>query len=156
MALLPKTFRPIGHAVHLFFRSQLKLRLRGGVRVEFAELGGERIASPREQAASSRRAELAAMLGELAQCLDADPDIRPDLRHLAYLETALMQQGLTALDTVPLDVLRKALAQFEGLVCNWAPRGLATLRSKMAVAVQERSVAAEQAPGSRPLPTTAV
>ena len=81
---------------------------------------------------------------------DADPDIRPELGHLAYLETALMQQGLLALDTIPVDVLHKALDQFEGLVSNWAPRGLATLRSKMAVALSERS--ASGAPDGHAMP----
>jgi hypothetical protein len=151
MAFLPKTLKPIGQAAHLFFRSQLRLRLRGGLRVEFAESGPAASDSPAARADAARRAEFASMVGELAQCLDADPDIRPELRHLAYLETALLQQGLLALDTVPLDVLHKALDQFEGLVSNWAPRGLATLRSKMAVALNERSASGAEATGSTPL-----
>ncbi len=161
MALVRKTLRPIGQAAHLFFRSQIKLSLRGGLRLAFVEKHGSQAATPEAQAAAARRAELSAMLGELAQCLDADPDIRPELRHLAYLETILLQQGLLALDAVPLDVLRKALEQFEGLVCNWTPRGLATLRSKMAVAVSERGLnGAEGAEGAAaveatPLPPTA-
>ena len=35
-------------------------------------------------------------------------------------------------------VLRRALDQFEGLVTNWSPEGLANLRSKMAVTVIDR------------------
>jgi hypothetical protein len=148
MAFLRKTLKPLGHAAHLFFRSQLRLQVRGGLRVEFTESGATPSDNPAARAAAARRAEFATMVGELAQCLDADPDIRPELRHLAYLETALLQQGLLALDAVPLDVLQRALDQFEGLVSNWAPRGLATLRSKMAVALSERSVSGTGAAGS--------
>lgn len=158
MALVRKALRPITQAARLFFRSQVKLSLRGGLRLDLVDKDGTPVATPEARAAAARRAELSAMLGELAQCLDADPDIRPELRHLAYLETTLLQQGLLALDTVPLEVLRKALAQFEGLVCNWTPRGLATLRSKMAVAVNERGLdgdAAAAADSATPLPPTA-
>jgi hypothetical protein len=35
-------------------------------------------------------------------------------------------------------VLQHALAQLEGLVTNWSPVGLASLRSKMAVAIIDR------------------
>lgn len=149
MDIARKALRSVGHATHLFFRSQLKLRLRGGPRLEFVEPDGSRSASPQEQAQAAQQAELARMIGELAQCLDADPDIRPELRHLAYLETLLRQRGLAALQALPLDVLQKALEQFEGLVTNWSPCGLAALRSKMAVALSERRLA-EQAPPSAP------
>jgi hypothetical protein len=143
MEIVRKALQPVGHAARLFFRSQVRLRVRGGVKLEFVDRDGRPTASPQEQAAAARRAELARIVGELAQCLDADPDIRPELRHLAYVETALRQQGLDALYSVPLDVLHKALDQFEGLVSNWSPWGLATLRSKMAVALGERSAGEE-------------
>lgn len=148
MEIVRKTLRPIGHAAHLFFRSQLRLRVRGGLRLEFVERDGRRTQSPEELAEIARRRELSLMLGELAQCLDADPDIRPELRHLAFVETVLRQQGLSALDSVPLHVLRTALEQFEGLVSNWTPRGLATLRSKMAVTLGEREASGEEATSS--------
>ncbi|MCB1996810.1 MAG: hypothetical protein H6933_14880 [Burkholderiaceae bacterium] len=148
MDLIRKSLRAVGHAGHLFFRSQLKLRWRRGVRVEFVERDGQLTASPEALARQARRTELSRIVGELAQCLDADADIRPELRHLAYLETALRQQGLEALQNLPLDVLQKALDQFEGLVSNWSPWGLATLRSKMAVALAERAAVDEPAAAS--------
>lgn len=150
MDLIRKTFRSVAHAGHLFFRSQLRLRVRGGVRLEFVERDGRPTASPEDLARQARQAELSRIIGELAQCLDADPDIRRELRHLAYLETTLRQQGLDALHTLPVDVLHKALDQFEGLVSNWSPWGLATLRSKMAVALAERGASDETAAASTP------
>lgn len=149
MDFVRKALKPVGRAAHLFFRSQVRLRVQGGVRLELVEHDGQRRLSPQEQAAVAQRAEVARIVGELAQCLDADADIRRELRHLAYLETMLRQRGLDALQAVPLDVLHKALDQFEGLVSNWAPWGLATLRSKMAVALAERRVAEDaQAPST--------
>ena len=139
-------------ALHLFFRSDVKLRVQGGMRVEFVDGQDAPQASPQQKAAEARRAELALIIGELAQCLDADPDIRPELRHLAYVETLLRQQGLAALEALPVDVLRRALEQFEGLVSNWAPKGLATLRSMMAVAVRQRSESGQEAGASTPVP----
>ena len=156
MPVMRQMFRSARHAAHLFFRSQLSLKLRGGVRLEFVDSRGRRAESPAEAEARRQRAELGRMVGELAQCLDADPDIRPELRHLAYLETALRQQGLAALQTLPVDVLHKALDQFEGLVSNWAPTGLAMLRSKMAVAVNERSAEETSASVSAPVSRTTV
>lgn len=151
MDLVRKALKPVGHAADLFFRRQLKLSVRGGLRVELVDGEGERRLSPAEQAAAAQRAELARIVGELAQCMDADPDIRRELRHLAYLETLLRQRGLEALQAVPLDVLHKALDQFEGLVSNWSPWGLATLRSKMAVALAERRLNEEAQAPSTPL-----
>jgi hypothetical protein len=78
------------------------------------------------------------MLGQLAVVLDEVPETRETLRHLVFLEHALKKKGLKALKKMPLDVLRRALEQFEGLVTNWSPEGLANLRSKMAVTVIDR------------------
>lgn len=138
MALIPNTTRTIGRAVHLFFRCDLRVQLRGGFRVEVAEAKDPGLPDEAELARARERAELALMLRELAQALDRDEEIRPALRHLAYIEQVLKQEGLRALQRVPLDVLARAHEQLEGLVTNWEPRGLAGLRSKMAVAVMER------------------
>ena len=54
------------------------------------------------------------------------------------VEQALAKKGVRALRKLPLDVLRRALDQLEGLVTNWSPVGLAALRSKMAVTIIER------------------
>lgn len=83
-------------------------------------------------------AELERMRRELAALLDEQPGARQVLRHLALFEATFQQHGLVTLDRVPLPLLRAALEQFEGLVSNWTPKGLATLRSKMAVALIQR------------------
>ena len=138
MEIVRLAFRPVRRAAHLFFRCQLRLRLRGGVRMEFVERDGAPAASAEELARERERAVLALMLGELGEALDEMPDLRESLRHLVFVEQALAQHGLAALHLLPLDVLQRGLDQFEGLVSNWSPRGLATLRSKMAVALAER------------------
>lgn len=138
MALIRSTVRTVAQFAHVFFRSDLRVRLRGGLRLEIAEIRQARSPEVAELELARGRAELALMLRELAQVLDQDAEIRPALRHLVYMESALAQDGLRALDKVPLDVLARAHEQLEGLVTNWEPRGLAGLRSKMAVAVMER------------------
>ncbi|MEO5733709.1 MAG: hypothetical protein ABIN96_17035, partial [Rubrivivax sp.] len=65
-------------------------------------------------------------------------DTRPTLRHLVFVEHALAKKGLRALHKLPLDVLQRALEQLEGMVTNWSPTGLASLRSRMAVAIIDR------------------
>jgi hypothetical protein len=70
--------------------------------------------------------------------LDEQPGARQALRHLVYFEAKFRRKGLKALHGTPLPLLSKALEQFEALVVNWSPVGLATLRSKMAVAVIQR------------------
>jgi hypothetical protein len=148
-------FRPVARLAHLFFRSQLKLRLRGGLRLEWVDRDATGPLSPAAQRAAREQAELDLMLRELTALLDEDPDIRDSLRHLVFVEQALAQQGLSALQQVPVTVLRKGLDQFEGLVTNWGPRGLASLRSRMSVAVSMRgqedddAVALSAAPPAR-------
>ena len=143
MAILRKTASSLQRAAHLFFCCQLRIRLRGGLRVELAERDSDQAPTPAEQEIVRQQAEVGLMLQQLAHVLDEDPDIRPALRHLAYIEYALAQKGVRALYKVPLDVLNRAHEQLEGLVTNWEPRGLASLRSKMAVAVMEREAEGE-------------
>lgn len=141
--MLRRLFSPLRHAARLFFFSQLRLRWRGGPRLEFGLRGDAHAPSTEQLAARQAERELAAMRQELAQALDEMPDLRDELRHLAYFEQALLQEGLQALHAVPLDVLQRALDQFEGLVTNWSPAGLASLRSKMAVAILQRETEPE-------------
>ena len=54
-----------------------------------------------------------------------------------FFEQALPRRDC-ARSTNCAEVLTHALEQLEGLVTNWSPVGLATLRSKMAVAIIER------------------
>ena len=83
--------------------------------------------------------ELKQMRAELKKLLDVHPGTRRVMRHLVYVERALAADGLRALIEVPEEVLATALEQLEKLVSNWSNRDLATLRSKMSVAVVNRS-----------------
>lgn len=151
MGLLRTLFSPLRRAAFLFFRAQVQVRVDGGMRVELADRGGQPVVSPQELAARREREEFECMQRDLAEVLGAAPEFRAELRHLAYIEHALYQKGLRALKLVPLDVLQKALDQFEGLVSNWQPRGLAMLRSKMAVTVRQRLADADAEAAERPV-----
>jgi hypothetical protein len=139
MGIVRQALQPVRRAAHLFFRCQLRMSVRGGVRMQLVEGDGSRPASAEEIAMERERAEVALMLRELGEALDEMPDIRDSLRHLVFVEQAVAQQGLAALEMLPMDVLQRGLEQFEGLVTNWSPRGLAGLRSRMAVTVGERA-----------------
>ena len=139
-------FKVIGllrHATAAFFRHDLALR-RGedGVHIVLAERppAGDRKRAPSraELALKKDSAELALMLQQLRALLAEMPQARQTLRHLVFVEQALAKKGLRALHKLPLEVLQRALEQLEGLVTNWSPVGLASLRSKMAVAIIDR------------------
>jgi hypothetical protein len=93
------------------------------------------------------RAEATPLRRALRRLLDRHPDSRRLLRHLAYVERALARQGTQALVQVPVDVLATALTQLEGIVSNWSDSDLAELRSRMAVAIKQRSDDALIEPG---------
>ena len=97
-----------------------------------------RVPSRAQRTAEKEQRELDQARQELAALLDVDAGLRSAMRHLAFVEHALEKKGWRALHKLPLDVLQQALRQFEGLVTNWSPVGLACLRSKMAVAVIDR------------------
>jgi hypothetical protein len=147
MDLLPKALQPLKSATLAFFRDEVRLRREDGrLRVVLQPPGAGAARAPRPSAQDVLRqreqAETAAMRLELAQLFDELPEGRAQNRHLAFLEQALSVSGLRALDTLPLEVLERALEQFEALVTNWSPAALACLRSKLAVAVRERRRAA--------------
>ncbi len=75
----------------------------------------------------------------LKKLLDTHRQTRRVMRHLGYVERALAARGQNALNDLPVEVIAKALKQFETLVINWSDPLLATLRSQMAVAVLRRS-----------------
>jgi len=75
----------------------------------------------------------------LKKLLDTHRQTRRVMRHLGYVERALAARGQSALNDLPVEVIAKALKQFETLVINWSDPLLATLRSQMAVAVLRRS-----------------
>jgi hypothetical protein len=91
-----------------------------------------------ELLAQKEKKDLQDARDELARVLDVDVRSRSNLRHLAFVEHALEKKGWRGLYKIPLPVLQKGLEQFEELVTNWSPVGLACLRSKMAVAVIDR------------------
>lgn len=76
---------------------------------------------------------------ELGRVLDADESHRQTYRHLARFERKLERYGLTTLERLPVDQLRRALREFEALVRNWSSTDLADLRSRMAVVLADRA-----------------
>lgn len=142
MSAVPSWFKPLKQIVDAIFRHDLVLRRdAGGVRVvlsDRASVAGSGRKSLAEEAAAKERQELALMRSQLATVLDELPETRHTMRHLAFVDQALGKKGLRALDKLPLGLMRHALDQFEGLVTNWSPVGLAGLRAKMAVALIRR------------------
>jgi hypothetical protein len=141
MKPLTRLLSPLGRAAKAFFTHDLALR-REGEALQLV-LEERQPAMSREAAAAAaaerRDAELLALMRmELKHVLDDLPGTRRSLRHLAFFEQVLATKGLRALHKVPVEVLARAHEQFESLVTNWSPVGLATLRSKMAVALLER------------------
>jgi hypothetical protein len=123
-----------------FFKHDVALkRADDGVRLVLQQRPGQPRPPTREELAARREGqELALMQAQLAELLNELPETRHTLRHLVFVEQALAKKGLRALHKLPLDVLERALEQLEGLVTNWSPVGLASLRSKMAVAIIDR------------------
>ncbi len=133
--------RTLGKGVVAFFRNDIELkRDPSGVKVVLqAQAPKASKRQSREQEAAKRETqELQLMREQLAGLLDELPETRQALKHLVFVEHAIGKRGLKALHKLPLDVLEKALLQLEGLVTNWSPLGLASLRSKMAVAIIDR------------------
>jgi len=128
-------------ALRALFSREFRLERDGkNMNIKFAPKGsaGSR-ATPQKAPPSPAEIELNAMRTELKKLLDVHPGTRRVMRHLVYVERALVTQGLQALTDVPEEVLRTALEQLESLVNNWSNRDLATLRSKMSVMVLNRS-----------------
>jgi hypothetical protein len=142
MSTLTRLMLPLRRAAQAFFQRDVKLqREDGGVRLLLADrcaAPAARVQTAAERLAEKQKLELQLMLGQLQDVLDKD-QVAQRLAGLGhFVEHALKKKGLKALRRMPLDVLRRALDQFEGLVTNWSPEGLANLRSKMAVTVIDR------------------
>lgn len=153
-------FRSIRHATVAFFRHDLALHRdeKGDLKVvlqERPDAGAPRNRRLGEPGAAVLREEgqaLSLTRAQLADVLDESPELRPTMRHLVVVEHALARHGFAALSRLPLPLLVRARAQFEGLVVNWSPVGLALLRARLAGAVIDR----ERAEGSaRGAPTQA-
>jgi hypothetical protein len=78
------------------------------------------------------------MHAELHQLLAQHGATRKLMRHLAYLERTLRLAGPDALPSLPLDVLKKSLAQLEDLVADWSSPGLAQLRLQITMVVADK------------------
>jgi hypothetical protein len=85
-------------------------------------------------------AEAEPLCGALKRLLDLHPMTRRMMRHLGYFESELAAQGLAALAEIPIEVMSAALEQLDAIVTNWSDRHLADLRSRMAVALKERTL----------------
>ncbi len=141
---LVRVILTVSHGVKAFFRADLALkRAEDGVHIVLQERPAVPVAKKgpptREELAKQReRQELDLMRLQLAELLNELPETRETMRHLVFVEQALQKKGLKSLTKLPLDVLQRALDQLEGLVTNWSPTGLASLRSRMAVAIIDR------------------
>ena len=87
---------------------------------------------------SSKAIDTKAMRRELTALLQAHEGSREVFRYLAHFERRFARSGMATLDDMPVQRLRRALAQFEAIVTNWSSPHLAALRSRMAVAVAAR------------------
>jgi len=123
------------------FSRELRLERDGkNLNIKLASKASAAPAAAKPQAPPSpAEIELNQMRAELKKLLDVHPGTRRVMRHLVYFERALAADGLRALIEIPEEVLGTALEQLEKLVSNWSNRDLATLRSKMSVAVVNRS-----------------
>jgi hypothetical protein len=84
------------------------------------------------------------MKHDLYHLLEQHPAARRLMRHLDVVEHALRRGGLPEVEALPIGVIAKALAELERLVWDWSSEGLAELRSRMAVMVRDRPLAAER------------
>ena len=132
-------------ALRRFFFSPLALERRlGKVHVT---LKPETMPAAVAQESEPKHAEaqlLSAVQGELKALLSQRPDTRSILRHLAVLETQLHREGLDALESLPLEVLGKALEQLESLSKDFGSPGLGTLRSRLQLALLKREEAGQR------------
>jgi hypothetical protein len=130
-------------AYALIFRRHVSLQVaEGGVRVTLqdrpAALNRDRPPTRAELAARKAQQEFHLMQQQLTELLNELPETRSTLRHLVVVERAMERKGLRALESLPVELLRRALDQLEGMVMNWSPTGLAALRSRIAVLIIER------------------
>ena len=142
-----KLLDPLRRVGAAFFKHDLALRRdAAGLQIVMearpepkpqAEKGSRRDGLQEKDKQKAKR-ELAQIVEQLGILLAEVPESRSALRHLEFVEGALQKKGLRALSKLPVEVLERALEQLESLVTNWSPVGLASLRSKMAVAIMER------------------
>lgn len=142
MPSMSRLFKPLADAANAFFRHDVALKRHDGAVQVVLQPPAEPRKSPREkraeESARKDKAEIDLARAQLTALLDEVPGTRSALRHLVFVEKALLKKGFRVLHKLPLPVLQKGLEQLEGVVTNWSPEGLANLRSKMAVAILDR------------------
>lgn len=141
MSQKPPLLQRVGRGFAAFFTHDVALkRSATGVQVvlQDAPPSTPHPVTREDQAVRREAQELALLRKELAELLDELPHTRRTLKHLVFVEHAIGKHGFKALHKLPVDVMQRALAQLEGLVTNWSPVGLASLRSKLAVAIIDR------------------
>lgn len=119
------------HTVRRFLQRPLKVD-KGSLTL------GQTPANQRARARDEKRLHERALKLALFQLMEQHPKSRQLMRYLDVVERTLRRGGLDALETLPIRVVAKALAQMEKLVWDWSPAGLAELRSRMAVMVKNR------------------
>lgn len=155
-------FDTVKQVFRFVFSDQIRLRRskHEGIRIALAPAGSVEVTDSMLQRQEKQRqaaALLQAMQDELHAVLQSSRSLREHSRHLVALDAALRTQGLVLLQAMPLPQLTRALFEFEQAVTNWSPVGLATLRSKIAVAIAERRRAGESdaLPAAPPTPPVA-
>ena len=84
------------------------------------------------------------MRDQLRRLLAQHAKTRGLMRHLGFIERALMISGPQALDDLPAEVVKKGLAQLESLVGDWSNAGLSELRARLVVAADAHEAANRQ------------
>lgn len=82
------------------------------------------------------------MQSDMRQLISHHPQTRRLMPQLAYIERVLRRSGPDAIDELPLDVLKKGLAQLTGLVSDWSSPGFAEMRLRLATKVTDKENAA--------------
>lgn len=128
-----------------FGRSMQTVRrfLQRPIRVEQGNVKlGDAASSLREQAQAreAERQKVRVMRRDLYELMQQHPDARSLMRHLGLVERTMRRKGFGAVETLPVRVIGKALAQLDSLVRDWSPAGLAELRSRLAVVIKSRPV----------------
>lgn len=147
-------FKPLVRIARTLFSDQVRLKRDGtGVKLALQPAGTiEFTSSQLRRQEQQRQFEqlLHRMQRELEAVLKSGPEPERRMPHLLQVHKALQVHGLVLLKAMPLPMLAKALAELEEAVTNWSPEGLATLRSKMSVAVSERRKAGEAETAAAP------
>lgn len=93
----------------------------------------------RAEAREARRQRSRQMRHDLYDLMEQHPSSRQLMRHLDAVERTMRRGGFTAVEAMPVRVIRRALADLERLVRDWSPAGLAELRSRMSLVVKSRA-----------------